>query len=74
MPSSPPPSSGADSEPRPDSEEAEPAKPVRRKRVRRRVTTQPVPGSDPTPQKEPPRYTEDENDFRLRQDKPPHWG
>ncbi len=68
MSSSPPPSSGA------DSERAEPVKPAPRKRVRRRVTTQPVPGSDPTPQKEPPRHTEDENDFRLRQDKPPHWG
>ena len=43
-------------------------------RRRRRVTTQAVPGSDPTPQKEPARYAENENDERLKSDKPPHWG
>lgn len=40
----------------------------------RRVTTEPVPGSDPNPAPEPPRHAPDENDERLRDDKPPHWG
>lgn len=44
--------------------------PVRR---RRRVTTQPVPGSDPTPAPEPARHGTGENDVRLRADVPPHW-
>ena len=44
------------------------------KRKHRRVTTQAVPGSDPTPQPEPPRHSESENDERLKADKPPHWG
>ncbi|QHO69223.1 hypothetical protein BHD05_05745 [Marisediminicola antarctica] len=43
-------------------------------RRRRRVTTQAVPGSDPTPQNEPARHAENENDERLKADKPPHWG
>ncbi|MCY7325684.1 MAG: hypothetical protein LH605_06075 [Microbacteriaceae bacterium] len=43
-------------------------------RRRRRVTTQAVPGSDPTPQKEPASHAENENDERLKADKPPHWG
>ncbi len=43
-------------------------------RKHRRVTTEPVPGSDPTPQPEPPRHSENENDERLKADKPPHWG
>jgi hypothetical protein len=38
------------------------------------VTTEPVPGSDPSPPKEPKRHAEGENDERLRADKPPHWG
>lgn len=46
----------------------------RRKRKHRRVTTEPVPGSDPTPQPEPPRHSGGENDDRLKADKPPHWG
>lgn len=40
----------------------------------RRVTTDPVPGSDPNPAPEPVRHAPDENDERLRGDKPPHWG
>ncbi|MEO6504724.1 MAG: hypothetical protein ABIW36_08690 [Terrimesophilobacter sp.] len=43
-------------------------------RPHRRVQTTPVPGSDPRPQKEPRRHAENENDARLRADKPPHWG
>jgi hypothetical protein len=45
-----------------------------RRRKHRRVTTKAVPGTDPEPQKEPPRHPGGENDERLRQDKPPHWG
>ena len=45
-----------------------------RKRKHRRVKTQAVPGSDPAPQPEPPRHSSNENDERLRADKPPHWG
>jgi hypothetical protein len=33
-----------------------------------------VPGSDPTPQNEPARHADNENDERLKADKPPHWG
>jgi hypothetical protein len=51
---------------------AHPDEPRRRKH--RRVTTKAVPGTDPEPQKEPPRHEGGENDERLRQDKPPHWG
>jgi hypothetical protein len=51
----------------------EPA-PKRAVRRRRRVTTKAVPGSDPTPQKEPPSHAENENDERLKRDTPPHWG
>ena len=55
-------------------------------RKHRRVTTPPVPGSDPEPQRsaEAVRAAEDadvswgdrggENDSRLIADKPPHWG
>jgi hypothetical protein len=43
-------------------------------RPRRRVTTQPVPGSDPAPVSEPPRHGHGENDARLLGDRPPHWG
>ena len=43
-------------------------------RRRRRVTTEAVPGSDPTPQNEPARHLDNENDERLKADKPPHWG
>lgn len=42
-------------------------------RRRRRVTTQPVPGSDPAPAPEPPRHRAGENDDQLRRDVPPHW-
>jgi hypothetical protein len=45
-----------------------------RRRKHRRVTTKAVPGTDQEPQKEPPRHEGGENDERLRQDKPPHWG
>jgi len=44
------------------------------RRGHRRVTTQAVPGSDPRPQPEPRRHSENENDERLKDDKPPHWG
>lgn len=54
--------------------ESNPGEPKPRRRRRRRVTTEAVPGSDPTPQKEPPRHSEDENDERLKRDTPPHWG
>ena len=43
-------------------------------RKHRRVKTDPVPGSDPNPQPEPPRHSDSENDERLKADKPPHWG
>ena len=39
----------------------------------RRVRTAAVPGSDPAPQPEPPRLDPDENDDRLKADRPPHW-
>lgn len=55
-------------------ESAPEAEPAPRRRQRRRVTTKAAPGSDPTPQKEPPRHSENENDERLRRDTPPHWG
>lgn len=43
-------------------------------RRHRRVKTKPVAGSDPNPQPEPRRHSGDENDDRLKADKPPHWG
>lgn len=43
-------------------------------RRRRRVTTPPPAGSDPAPISEAPRHRANENDQRLRADKPPHWG
>lgn len=46
--------------------------PRRHKHVR--VTTEPVPGSDPSPTPEPARTSGTENDAQLRQDVPPHWG
>lgn len=42
-------------------------------RHRRRVTTDPPPGSDPRPTPEAPRHSGTENDDRLKGDKPPHW-
>lgn len=48
--------------------------PTPRDRPRRRVTTEAIAGTDPNPQKEPPRHAENENDERLKADKPPHWG
>ncbi|PYY40642.1 hypothetical protein DEJ03_16255 [Curtobacterium sp. MCLR17_043] len=48
----------------------QPGGPVRR---RRRVTTQPVAGYDPTPPPEPARHRDGENDDQLRRDVPPHW-
>lgn len=47
---------------------------VVRRRGGRRVTTDPVPGSDPSPAPEPERHAAGENDARLRADVPPHWG
>ncbi|WP_147900905.1 hypothetical protein [Homoserinibacter sp. GY 40078] len=43
------------------------------RRVRRRVTTDPPPGSDPHPDPEPTRHGSQENDERMRRDKPPHY-
>jgi len=43
------------------------------RRTRRRVTTPPPPGSDPAPSREPERHRLDENDDRLRAEKPPHY-
>lgn len=56
----------------------------RRPRVPRRVTTPPVPGSDPTPQAARPVLSSEDderrwgdatgpNDDRLKADKPPHY-
>lgn len=44
-----------------------------RPRVRRRATTPPPPGSDPAPLPEPERHSLDENDDRLKAEKPPHY-
>jgi hypothetical protein len=51
-----------------------------RRRPHRRVTTAPVPGSDPAPalpkRAEPPEESSersDSNDERLKRDVPPHW-
>jgi len=44
------------------------------RRPHRRVTTEAVPGTDPTPAPEPSRSSGTENDARLKADKPPHWG
>ncbi|UYN83527.1 MAG: hypothetical protein KIT89_12735 [Microcella sp.] len=43
------------------------------RRTARRVTTAPPPGSDPAPSAEPPRHQVDDNDERLRAEKPPHY-
>ena len=55
-------------------EAVEPRPLVVRRRAGCRVTTDPVPGSDPTPSPEPERQGSSENDQRLRADVPPHWG
>jgi len=55
-------------------EAATPAPLVVRRRGGRRVTTDPVPGSDPAPAPPPPREPNGENDRQLRDDVPPHWG
>ncbi|MBF4580130.1 hypothetical protein [Frigoribacterium sp. VKM Ac-2530] len=55
-------------------ETAGPAPLVVRRRGGRRVSTDPVPGSDPAPAPEPPRHASGENDRQLRDDVPPHWG
>ena len=51
--------------PEPDSKRPE--------RRRRRVRTDPPPGTDAQPVAEPERYDEGENDERLRGEKPPHY-
>jgi len=51
----------------------DPAAPTVRRKGRR-VTTEPVAGTDPTPTPEPSRSSGTENDARLKADKPPHWG
>ncbi|BDZ49465.1 hypothetical protein GCM10025867_17060 [Frondihabitans sucicola] len=54
---------------------ASPAEAPRGARRRgRRVTTAPVPGSDPTPAPLDRRVDTHDNDARLKADKPPHWG
>lgn len=55
-----------------DEPEVEPVE-TRRPRHRRRVTTDVAPDVDPTPTSEPPRHREDENDDRLKAEKPPHY-
>jgi hypothetical protein len=50
-----------------------PAELPRRVRARRRVTTAPPAGTDPSPQAEPERHALEENDERLRAEKPPHY-
>ena len=52
---------------------AAPVPPPVIRRGRRRATTQPVPGSDPSPAPEAPRHTLTENDARLNAEKPPHY-
>lgn len=47
--------------------------PITRARGARRVTTAPPPGSDPAPTREPERHRLDENDERLKAEKPPHY-
>lgn len=47
--------------------------PPRPGRHRKRVTTDAPPGTDPTPSSESPRHALDENDQRLRDEKPPHY-
>jgi hypothetical protein len=49
-----------------------PPSPVVRRRGRR-VTTDPVPGSDPAPAPADRRVDSRDNDSRLKADKPPHW-
>jgi hypothetical protein len=39
----------------------------------RRATTEPVPGTDPSPAPEAARHTLTENDARLKAEKPPHY-
>ena len=51
-----------------------PQAPGSRPRHRRRVTTKPPAGSDPTPEPEKRRHAASENDDKLKRDKPPHWG
>ncbi|PRY67213.1 hypothetical protein B0I08_107108 [Glaciihabitans tibetensis] len=43
------------------------------RRLHRRATTDPAPGSDPRPAPEPARHTLTENDDRLKAEKPPHY-
>ncbi|WP_339619510.1 hypothetical protein [uncultured Salinibacterium sp.] len=50
------------------------AEPRQKRSKRRRVTTAAPTGSDPHPQAEPERHSNNENDERLKGDKPPHWG
>ncbi|GAA4267600.1 hypothetical protein [Frondihabitans peucedani] len=58
-----------------DHASATPAEPPRgRRRPGRRVTTEPAPGSDPTPAPIDRRRDTHDNDARLKADKPPHWG
>ncbi len=61
--------------PAPDAAAPDAAAPVerRRPRTRRRVTTPPPDGTDPTPAPEAPRHPGNENDDRMRADKPPHY-
>ncbi len=71
------------SSPSPDAAQQQPRLPERaqlpplpergRPRVRRRATTPPPPGTDPSPLPEPGRHRLDENDDRLKAEKPPHY-
>jgi hypothetical protein len=65
-------SEAAPTEPPVLSAPSEPQQPVIR-RMNRRATTQPAPGTDPRPAPEPTRHTLTENDARLKAEKPPHY-
>ena len=41
---------------------------------RRRAQVPPPEGTDPHPEGEPDRFSDDDNAERLKGDKPPHWG
>ena len=49
------------------------AEPEKKQKRPRRVTTDPAPGTDPTPAAEPDRHELTENDERLKAEKPPHY-
>jgi hypothetical protein len=50
------------------------APPTQGRKGRRRVVVPPPDGVDPTPEGEPDRFGDNDNDERLKADVPPHWG